>query len=97
MIITFAKNENNSFYQAQLSVFRGLLQEKKYHNYKLAQLYYQKSLNDIAIFGAYGKNYAAYAYFGLSRISDFYGDKENKKNYRKQALKLADLKKINFD
>ena len=48
-------------------------------------------------FGAYGNEYIAYAYFGLSRIFGINGDKENQKAYRKRAMKLADLKKIDFD
>ena len=57
----------------------------------------KKGARDIAIFGDYGNSYAAYCYFGLSRISDIKGDKQFKKSYRKQALKLADFKEINFD
>jgi hypothetical protein len=97
LIISSATYENNSFYQAQLSVFKGIIQEKKYRDNKLAQQYYIKGIRDIEVFGAYGNEFAAYAYFGMSRISEVYGDKENKKNYHKQAMKLADKKNINFD
>ena len=89
--------ERNLFYQAQLSIFMGLIQEKKYLNVKLAQTFYNAGIKDIAIFGAYGKEYAAYAYFGLSRIAGISGEKEKRKIYRKEALKIADLKNITFD
>jgi hypothetical protein len=90
-------HEKNDFFHAQLSVFKGIIQEKKYKNNKLAQQYYNTGIRDISAFGAYGNEFAAYAYFGLSRISGAYGDKGNKKNYHKQAIKLADSKKIDFD
>jgi hypothetical protein len=88
---------SNLFYQAQLAIFTGILQEKKYHDYGKAKLSYLRGIGEIAPSGDYGHDFAAFAYFGLSRISDINGDKQNKKAYRKQALKLADYKKIDFD
>lgn len=90
-------NLSNSFFQAQISIFNGILQEKKYHDIKLAQQFYYKGVKDISLFGNYGNEYAAYAYFGLSRISEINGDKYYKKMYRKLALQLADFKKVDFD
>jgi hypothetical protein len=89
--------KDNSYFQAQVSVFNGILQEKKYHNNSLAQKYYNKGINDLSSYGYYGYEYAAYAYFGLSRISDINDDKHNKKTYRKKALEMTNYKKINFD
>ena len=91
------KETTNSYFQAQLSIFKGILQEKKYHDNKLAQKYYFKGINDISAFDYYGNEYSAYAYFGLSRISDIDGDKRNKKTYRKKAVELTNYKKVNFD
>jgi hypothetical protein len=91
------EDDGNKFYQAQLIILKGILQEKRYHDNKLAQLYYNNGISDISLFGKYGNEYAAYAYFGLSRISDDDGEKHTHKIYRKEALKLADFKKINFD
>lgn len=88
---------NNAFYQSQLLILRGVLQEKKYKNHKQAQALYAKGIKDIKPFGEFGEEYAAYAYFGLSRISDANGDKHNKKAYRKLAMDLADFKDVNFD
>lgn len=87
----------NSFFQAQVTIFNGILQEKKYHDFKQAQEFYLKGIKDISVFRSYGEEYAAYAYFGLSRISAINGDKDNEKTYRKLALKLADFKNIDFD
>jgi hypothetical protein len=94
--IAAAENEN-AFFSAQNSILRGILQEKKYRNNKLAEQYYNNGISTIAVFGKYGNEYASYAYFGLSRISDDNGENHTRKIYRKEALKLSDFKKINFD
>jgi len=96
-LISSYSDVGDKFFQAQLEIIKGILEEKKYRNYKLAEEYYIKGINDISIFGKYGNEYSAYAYFGLSRISDDNGEKHTRKTYRKEALKLADFKKINFD
>lgn len=85
------------FFQAQVTIFNAILQEKKYHNLKKAQQLYLKGIKDISVFRSFGEEYAAYAYFGLSRISKLSGDTDNEKIYRKLALKLADFKNIDFD
>jgi hypothetical protein len=97
LISSSPEEEGNKFFQAQLTILKGILQEKRYHNYKLAQQYYNNGINEISLFNDYGNEYAAYAYFGLSRLSDDNGEKHTRKTYRKEALKLADFKKINFD
>jgi|WetSurSiteA1Bulk_404760.scaffolds.fasta_scaffold01507_5 hypothetical protein len=85
------------YLQAQLSVFQGILLEKKYHDLKQAQAYYARGIQELAPFGVYGDEFKAYAYFGLSRISDIGNDKHNKKVYRKQAMDLAVFEDVNFD
>lgn len=87
----------NPFFQSQVTIFKGILQEKKYHNNNQAQQYYAKGIRDISVFRSYGNEYAAYAYFGLSRISILNGNSDNQKMYRKLALKLADFKNVDFD
>lgn len=87
----------NPYFQSQLSVFKGILQEKKYHNTELARQFYEKGITGISHFGVFGNEYIAYAYFGLSRISDINGDNKNKRTFRKKALELADFKKVDFD
>ena len=53
--------------------------------------------NELSLFGKYGNEFTAYAYFGLSRITDDSSGKNTRKIYRKEAMKLAEFKKINFD
>jgi hypothetical protein len=88
---------SSAFFQAQLSIFNGILYEKKYHDLKQAQAFYTKGIKDIAPFGDFGNEFAAYAYFGLSRISEVNGDKHYKKMYRKQAMDIVVFRKVNFD
>ncbi|MBN2813032.1 MAG: hypothetical protein JXQ80_03085, partial [Bacteroidales bacterium] len=66
-------------------------------NLKQAQAWYNKGLKELAPFGEYGDEFAAYGYFGLSRISEANGDKQNRRIYRKKAMDAADFKEVNFD
>ncbi len=88
---------NNPFYQAQATIFTGILKEKKYHDDKDAERLYIKGISDLTPFSCYGNEFAAYAYFGLSRISGRKSDPGLRKSYRRQAEELADAKDINFD
>lgn len=88
---------NNTFFKAQVTIFNGILQEKKYNNIRLAEELYARGIKEVAQFRSFGDEYAAYAYFGLSRISKANGDMNNEKLYRKLALKIAVFKNINFD
>jgi hypothetical protein len=97
LIRLFDNITGNSFFQAAITIFHGILQEKKYHNNELAHKYYNKGISDISVFGYYGNEYAAYAYFGLSRLFDSEDNKHKKRMYRKKALELTDYKKVNFD
>jgi hypothetical protein len=97
IVMSTGPNDNNGYYQAQILIFKGIIHEKFYLNNQLAKQYYKKGILEIEKFGAYGNEFAAYAYFGLSRIAAAEGDKENRKTYRKQATKLADSKKIEFE
>lgn len=89
--------KGNSYFQAECTIFYGILMEKKYHDYLLAKEYYDKGIRDISAFGYYGNGCAAYGYFGLSRIYDINNDKRNKKAYRKMAMDLTNYGKVNFD
>ena len=96
-IASNSEKESNSFYLAQLLIFNGIIQEKKYHNYALAQDYYKKGINDISMFAPYGNEFIAYGYYGLSRIGEINGDNHEKRLNRRKAMDLVDFKKINFD
>jgi len=97
LIISSSETDGNQFLQAQLMILSGILQEKKYHENKLAQQYYNQGIKDISLFGKYGNEFAAYAYFGLSRISESNDEKHVNNIYRREAMKLATYKKIDFD
>ncbi|HRZ97248.1 MAG TPA: hypothetical protein P5084_06800 [Paludibacter sp.] len=87
----------NKYFQTQLIIFRGILQEKKYHDINKAYQYYTIGMNSIKTYGDYGNEYAAYAYFGLSRISYSKGDKNAGRQFREKAKKLTASEEINFD
>jgi hypothetical protein len=97
LIITSQKEIENKYYQAQLNIFLGILQEKKYHNNNLAEQYYNSGISKVSLFGTYGDECKAYAYFGLSRISNTKGENAKAKQLRGKAMKLVTFEKINFD
>jgi hypothetical protein len=88
---------SNPYSKAQLAIFYGILQEKKYHNIKLAKQYYSEGINGMAAFGYLGNDFTAYCYFGLSRISKLNNDNAASNTYLKKAIELADFKKVNFN
>jgi hypothetical protein len=79
-----------------MMIFKGILEEKKHNDFKLAREYYNRGIAEIAYFGSYGNNYSAYAYFGLSRICESNGEKQAGKAYRRMGEKLNDFKKVDF-
>jgi tetratricopeptide (TPR) repeat protein len=97
LIITSQKEMENKYFLAQLSIFQGLLKEKKYHDNNLAEQYYHSGISKLSFFGTYGNEWVAYGYYGLSRISEIKKETNNGKKFREKALKLATFKKINFD
>jgi hypothetical protein len=97
LITTSGSSVTNPYHRTQLLIFNGILQEKKYRNFEKAKQLYEKGIRDIAAFDHFGNNSESLCYFGLSRISGIKGNKQFEKLYRKQAQKLADFKKINFD
>ena len=68
LIMSTNIGSGNKYFQAQIAIFKGILQEKKYMNNKMSQEYYERGIQDISRFGEYGDDYAAYAYSGLSRL-----------------------------
>lgn len=87
----------NLYYNAEVHVFKGILQEKKYKNFETAIKLYEEGLDELAYFKDFGKEFSAYALFGLSRISEASGNKADAKKFHRKALDLADFKDINFD
>jgi len=97
LIKSSLKSSGNTFYDAQVMVFNGILQEKKYQNFTLAKQLYEDGINSITFSGDYGNEFCGYAYLGLSRICEYYGDRAGKKAYQRKGLDLVDFKKVNFD
>ena len=87
----------NSYFKAKLAILNGILQEKKYHNNKMAEQYYLSGIEGLSPYGYFGNDFAAFGYFGLSRISLNNGNTDSGKSYRKKALELADFKKVDFN
>jgi tetratricopeptide (TPR) repeat protein len=88
---------DNKYYQAQITIMTGILTEKKNNDLDKARQQYTEGIQEISKFGSYGDQYAAYAWFGLSRISGVNEDRHNQRAYRRKALDLTDFGKVNFD
>jgi hypothetical protein len=91
------EEKDNRFLQGQLAVLKGILQEKKYHDLQLANNNYLQGIRKLSNFDRYGNEFAAYGYFGLSRINNNDDKKNRHDTYRKEAIRLAEFKKITFD
>jgi hypothetical protein len=87
----------NKYYSAEMHVYNALIQEKKYKNNEMARRLYEEGLNELAYYGEFGKEFSAYAWFGLSRINESSGNKAEAKKCHRKAMDLADFKNINFD
>jgi hypothetical protein len=94
---TFGLKNDNGYFDALSLIFNGILQEKKYQNYSMAEQYYEDGITAVSAFGSYGEEYAAYAWFGMSRIQRHNGDKIRERAYRRKAEDMIYFKKVNFD
>ena len=97
LISSSPAEKDNMLSRSQLVILKGILQEKKYQDPELANQYYLEGIRELSKFDRYGNEFAAYGYFGLSRITGSDDAKNTKKTYRHEALKLAEFKKITFD
>jgi hypothetical protein len=87
----------NAYHQAQTDVFRGIIQEKRYDNMKAAEPLYWSGISKVKAYGEFGDEFAAYAYFGLSRIYLNAGNTKASRQYHKQARDLSVYDHVNFD
>jgi hypothetical protein len=85
--------KGNTLYNAQILIFNGIIQEKKYQNYTLAKQFYEDGISAGTLFGDYNKEFCAYGYFGLSRISEYYGDHAGSRAFRRKGSDLSDFNK----
>jgi hypothetical protein len=87
----------NNYFKARSDILMGIVMEKKYRNMKQAELYYRSGINKAEEFGDFGREYAAYGYYGLSRLSALTGDIKSSRQFRKQAKDLGTFDHVNFD
>lgn len=97
VILSHSGSDTNAYYRAELLVFNGLLQEKKYRNNNAAKSLYKSAIEALVPFEAYGNEFTSYSYFGLSRLTQKEEEKQLKRMYRRKALDLTDFKKMTFD
>jgi tetratricopeptide (TPR) repeat protein len=97
LIFSAGSKINNTFFRAQITVFNGILKEKKYRDISAALECYREGLNYLVPFGDFGNEYSAYACYGLSRVyaADKTGDL--KRRFRKEANRLAEFRHMNFE
>lgn len=67
-IISQSEKVQHQFFQGQLSLFKGFIQEKKYLNYGQAGKYYDEGISTMKVFGARGKDNTDFGTEGLKRI-----------------------------
>jgi hypothetical protein len=96
-ILEHNENPENHYFRFQKNIFKGILNEKKYHNSKAAEAYYMASIKQAGSIGSFADDYLAFAYFGLSRIMKERGETKLSKSYYKKAMDLAAYKNVNFN
>jgi hypothetical protein len=97
-LVAFLESQpDSSFFKAQGEILHGVIHEKKYHDLQKAKDLYMSGIKDISLYGDYGNECCAMAYYGLSRISDSEGDKYYRKMYRKKGDELADFKELELN
>jgi hypothetical protein len=67
-IISQSENVEHEYFQAQLALFKGFVQEMKYLNYGRAGKYYEEGINTMKRYGMRGKDFADFGQEGLKRI-----------------------------
>jgi hypothetical protein len=96
-LIDFDNRSASLFYNSVAQVLYGLIQEKKYRDFEKARSHYTIGVSALAPFGAYGNEYAAYGYFGLSRIEAGSDHNPERRMFRRRASAMAEFKNITFD
>jgi len=86
----------NDFFQMMTQIYRGILQEKKYNNYPVAEQHYLEAVRLSENYVPFANGRLSYAYFGLSRIhQEANPEKSNK--YLSIAKDLSVYKHLTFD
>jgi hypothetical protein len=87
----------NRFCIAAITIFNGIIQEKKYRNDDAAASLFRNGIDKLSAFGAFANEYAGYGYLGLSRISERKGDVHERRINHRKAMDLVDFKGITFN
>jgi hypothetical protein len=88
---------DNGYLQAQIDILKAIILEKKYRNDVKAGRLYWSGIKKAEKYKDFGYEYMAYAYFGLSRISERANELKYAKKYRKTARDMASYENVNFD
>jgi len=97
LIKATSEETGTKYLQAQVIIFKGVLQEKKYHDNNLAKQYYHSGISKLSHFSGYGSENTTYANSGLSRISNTKKVTANGNQLIGETDKLVAFKDINFD
>ena len=89
--------KDNDYLKAQTDILNAIIIEKKYKDDQKAEKLYWSGIKKVEPYKDFGHEYMAYAYFGLSRISQRANDLKHSKKYRKTALDMATYEHVNFD
>lgn len=88
------KNRSEKIYKVGYYLFQGWIKEKYYKSNDKAKPYYLKVVNAGKYDMRYSKDYYAFAYAGLGRISAKEGNRKEAERYYKKVLELAEYKKL---
>jgi hypothetical protein len=97
LLASYSNLNSNSYFFAQIKIFNGIIQEKKYRNFDRAQIYYESGIDSLVHFGAFGNEYSGLGYFGLSRIYEDKGQSTAQRDCRRKASGLTSFRNISFD
>ena len=92
LISEISTEATGRYLEIQVSVFRGVLQEKKYRNYQLASQHYNSGIADIGQYGDFADELGSIAYLGLSRIAEITGNTREMNNLRRKGMNLTTFK-----
>lgn len=69
-IISLSENIRHQFFEGQLFVFMGIVQEKKYRNYVKAKSFYEEGIRYLENYGARSRDFVKFAEDGARRAND---------------------------
>jgi hypothetical protein len=91
-IIRASSGIKNAYFTCQLAIFKGLLQEKKYNDYVLAEDYYQKAVRCLEYYGPRGETFREFGTDGLERVEDLQAGKWHERRRKKKDRGFSGVK-----